>query len=233
MLDLHEFSRAAKTKGCATTYRGSKGNPYGTCPNSCPLKPEHWQGSDTFDSEYMEALSTAVPKGGWSWTYSHFKPRLWKHLLGKNKTVINASATTKKLAVKYFKAGIPTVIDVLPDEKKNFIFQEVNFVTCPAVLSDKITCNNCGGLKGPLCARLNRAYIIMFPWHGAKASVKKMITDQKGICYGAGFHVNLNWNRLAKKAQSISDGKKLKAWVKTLPIYTRLRHHVVGDGGGE
>ena len=232
MLGLHPFSKGAKTYGCATTYRGGEGNPYATCPNTCPLKPDDWKGSDEFDLPYFTALSKAVPKGGWSWTYSHFVPDLWKHLLGVGKTVINASASSRDQAAQYVKQGIPTVLDVPPDTPKNFVHNGVQFAACPATLSKTMTCNNCGGLKGPLCARLERNYVVTFPWHGTVGAVRKMVSKGKGVCYGTGYHVNRNWTHLANKAKDhISDGEKLLAWVKLLPYHTRLRHHVVGDGG--
>ena len=146
MLNLIPYSKGAKTEGSAVTYRSGVGNPYATCPNTCRLKPAHWKGTDEFDLEYMTALSKAVPKGGWSWTYSHFSPDLWKRLLGKGKTVINASASSKDQAAQYVKQGIPTVLDVPPDTPKNFVHDGVQFAVCPAVLSKKMTGNNCGGL---------------------------------------------------------------------------------------
>mgnify|MGYP003639654040 FL=1 len=234
MLNLQPVSQGTKTKGCATTYRSGEGNAYATCPNTCPLKPDDWKGSDDFDLDYMTALSKAVPKGGWSWTYSHFMPMLWKHLLGKGKTVINASASSKDQAAQYMKQGIPTVLDVPPDTPKNFVHEGVQFNVCPAVLSKKMTCNNCGGLKGPLCARLERNYVITFPWHGTVGALRKMVSKGKGICYGNGYRVKHTWNKFADKPkQHLSDGEKLLAEVKLLPYYTRLRHHIVGDGGAE
>ena len=232
MLTLLPFSKGAKTLGCAATYRAGSGNAYGTCPNSCPLKPDHWEGAEEFDSDYMEALSRAVPKGGWSWTYSHFPVHLFKHLLGVGKTVINASATSFDQAAEYAKQGLPAVLDVPPDTPKNLVHNGVKFAACPATLSKTMTCNNCGGLKGPLCARLDRDYVIMFPWHGTVGRLKKMVAKGKGTCFGEGYHVNRNWERLAGKAREVvSDGEQLLAWVKTLPFHTRLRHHVVVDGG--
>jgi hypothetical protein len=123
-------------------------------------------------------------------------------------------------------------LDVPPDTPKNFVHDGVQFAACPATLSKTMTCNNCGGLKGPLCARLERNYVVTFPWHGTVGSVRKMVSKGTGICFGTGYHVNRNWRNLAEKAKDyISDGEKLLAWVKLLPYHTRLRHHVVGDGG--
>jgi len=42
-------------------------------------------------------------------------------------------------------------------------------VQCPASLSEYITCATCGGNHGPLCARADRDYVIMFPAHGKTA----------------------------------------------------------------
>ena len=46
------------------------------------------------------------------------------------------------------------------------------------------------------------------------------------------WYVEFSGAKFAKKSKHhLSDGDKLLAEVKLLPYHTRLRHHVVGDGG--
>ena len=234
MLNTIEYSEGAKLGRAHGTYRAGKDNPYATCPNDCPLKPEDWQGTDEFDIDYMSDLSKAVPRRGWAWTYSHFAVKLWRHLNGAGRTVINASCKSIQEAIDNTLSGVPSVLDVPPDTPKVFKEGGVRFITCPAAIRKDITCNNCGGINGPLCARLERNYVITFPWHGTKGTVNKMLAAQKGICYGVGYFVNKHWRWLSNQDQdNITDGQKLLAWTKTLAPGSRLRHHVVGDGGKE
>ena len=54
-------SRAKKTAGIAVTYRAASGEMYGTCPDSCPLKPTI-TGITEIDREYEAAVRRAVPR---------------------------------------------------------------------------------------------------------------------------------------------------------------------------
>ena len=92
-------------------------------------------------------------------------------------------------------------------------------------------CVNCGGKDGPLCARLNRDFIIGFTGHGA--SKKKIENDQRGGCYAAGGNVAIHWRATAGQEQEQSDSDKLRAFVKTLSPRAVIRHHVAGDIGAE
>ena len=78
MIDGVPVSRAAKTAGLATTYRVGVGNPYGTCPTTCPLMPEKFKGTGEVDQDYLESELTAVPKKGVSFTYTHFPVDKWE-----------------------------------------------------------------------------------------------------------------------------------------------------------
>ena len=61
MLNTVETSRANKTKGCAVTYRTAPGEMYGTCPDTCNLKPEQTSTTE-IDSAYLSDLIRAVPR---------------------------------------------------------------------------------------------------------------------------------------------------------------------------
>jgi hypothetical protein len=60
---------------------------------------------------------------------------------------------------------------------------------------------------------------------------KKVSTDTAGGCYAAGGNVRLHWNRLTKKAQTLTDSEVLREFVRTLRNHTILRHHIAGDIG--
>ena len=92
MLKLVDKSTAKKTTNCAVTYRAGGQDKFATCPITCSLKPDASAGASKIDTEYLNAVSDAVPAGGVSFTYSHFNPRYWKHKLKFGKTTINYSA---------------------------------------------------------------------------------------------------------------------------------------------
>jgi hypothetical protein len=72
---------------------------------------------------------------------------------------------------------------------------------------------------------------VTFTAHGN--SKKKIGTDQRGGCYATGGNVNLHWEHTAKQEQDRTDGDRLRAFVKSLPAGTTIRHHVAGDIGKE
>ena len=204
------------------------GNMYSTCPNTCVLKPEGVAGSDSVDEVYFTALLDAVPKGGCSWTYTHFEPsESFRPKPGK--TVVNVSADNQDQAVAYAKLGFPTVV-ALPSNRQSRVesFDGVRFVRCPAEYNDKVTCNNCGG-KTPLCARPDRDYVVKFTAHGQSA---KLVGEEKsGGCYGSGGPVAIHWRKTSKIVEEKSDAEVLTEFVHRLPYGTKIRHHVVGDIG--
>ena len=108
MLKTIEISRAAKTRGCAATYRAGDQSVFDTCPKDCNLNPS-WCGSDMPDLVYMASVLNAKPRAGESMTYSHFHPKWYKELLGPDKTVINFSADSFQQAVRWIKRGQPAV----------------------------------------------------------------------------------------------------------------------------
>ena len=237
MLKTISITSNRKLGGCAATYRSGNGSVYNTCPNECPLKPDIGSGSSEIDQEYLQAVIDAVPKGGLSWTYTHFTSKqsmrlIPRHVLGK--TVINISADTYTDAVTFVLEGYPTVVSVPAsfDSKVDVIpigpDVSVKVVRCPAEYNENVTCRNCGGGR-PLCARGNRDYIIKFTAHGNAA--KKVGTEVKGGCYGSGGPVAIHWKKTMTATQEVSDIEKLNSWIKTLPNGTFVRHHIVGDLG--
>lgn len=229
MLKTITISTNKKLGGCASTYRAGGGNKYATCPNSCALKPAHAQGTDEVDQEYLEAVLDAVPRGGASWTYSHFGPGQIP-LPQPGKTVINLSADSYEQGAEYAKAGYPTTITVPKHcTAKVETLEGIRVVRCPAEYNDKVTCNNCGA-GTPLCARGDRNYIIKFTAHGQQA--KLVGSQEQGGCYGSGGPVAIHWGKTANATSpGISDAEVLHHWVRALPHGTKIRHHVLGDLG--
>ena len=242
MLKTVKNSTANKTAGLAVTYRAGNGEKFGTCPADCKLN-DSGRGckSDQIDFEYLEAVLDAKPRRGESFTYSHFHPLFWAHKLAPNKTTINFSADTLFEAAAICANKIAPVVTVV---KKSFwkngkhatierddIPAPVKIVRCPAEYLENLGCVNCGGKDGPLCARLNRDFIIGFTGHGN--SKKKIENGERGGCYAAGGNVAIHWRATAGQAQQETDGDKLKAFVKTISPRASLRHHVAGDIGAE
>lgn len=228
MLKTITQSTNRKLGSCAATYRAGTGNVYATCPNSCPLKPANQVGTTEVDTEYLAAVLDAVPRGGCSWTYSHFGPESIP-LPEPRKTVINLSADTDVQAAAYVRAGYPAVVTVPSSRDARVeVIDGVRLVRCPAEYNDRVTCDNCGSGR-PLCARADRDYVIKFTAHGTSA--KLVGVEAAGGCYGSSGPVAIHWRKTSKAEQVLSDGEALKAWVKTLPYGKKVRHHVVGDLG--
>ena len=241
MLKTTAMSTAKKTAGCAVTYRAGSSEKFGTCPASCALNPSG-EGCkiDQIDFDYLDAVLDAKPRRGFSFTYSHFHPVFWSHKLSSEKTVINYSADSLGSAYVVASNNVAPVVTVVKDsfwkngkhasiERDDMPTPPVRIVRCPAEYNDDVTCRNCGGKDGPLCARLNRDFIIGFTAHGA--SKKKAATDDPGGCYAAGGNVALHWTATANQQQPETDGDRLRAFVKTLPPGSVIRHHVAGDIG--
>ena len=226
-LKLINQSTNRKTGGIATTYRAGE-NIYSTCPATCSLNPDGDNSATEIDQEYLSALRNAVAKKGQAWTYSHFDhDKIPPN--EENKTVINYSADTVIQALNSFNDGHETTYTAPASmNDKVDTIQGVKFVKCPAEDNKKVTCQNCGSGR-PLCARLNRDYIIKFVAHGSQK--KKVCTDQKGGCYAGQGFTRFAWGNAAKQKQEVTDAVKLSEWVKTLPYGSMLRHHVAGDIG--
>ena len=226
-LKLINQSTNRKTGGIATTYRAGE-NIYATCPATCSLNPDGDNSATEIDQEYLSALRNAVPKGGQAWTYSHFN---YKDIPDneEKKTVINNSADTIIQALNSFNDGRETTYTApssMSDKVDNI--QGVRFVRCPAEENEKITCQNCGSGR-PLCARLNRDYIIKFVAHGSQK--KKVGSNEKGGCYAGQGFTRFAWGSTAKQVQEVTDAVKILKWSKERPHGTKIRHHVAGDIG--
>jgi hypothetical protein len=234
MLSTQHPSRNQKTGPIATTYRSGKKR-FGTCPTSCNLCDRPEEATKRIDHKYMSDLYNAVPRGGISFTYCHFRWQQWAHKypVKKNKTVVNFSADTMRLARASFAAGIPTVVACTQDDfTKEKSLGKMKLVICPADKDKGRNCANCGGNKGPLCARGKRDYAVAFLVHGRDAK-KAADTTTPGGCYGeSGFYTRIAWNNVSKKPAT-DDGVTVRDFAKRLPYGTTLRHHIVGDTGKE
>ena len=227
-------SGAKKTDGCAVTYRSGENNMFGTCPDSCSLKPVGQCGSSKIDPEYWEAVRQAKPDRGHAFTYSHFSPKNWPDKNQDSVTTINYSADTPADAAKHTVNGTASVT-VVPEtwwgsNHKHTFVDGVRGVRCPAEYRPKFSCFDCGGGR-PLCARWDRDYFVVFTAHGAGKRLAES-ANKVGGCYGNGGNVRLHWDRLANTSQAETDGEKLLRWVRDeLPARAIIRHHVVGDMG--
>ena len=236
MLKTVKNSTANKTAGLAVTYRAGKDNNFGTCPADCKLNDSgRGCGAGQIDFEYLDAVLNAKPRRGESFTYSHFHPLYWAHKLAPNKTTINFSADNLAEAVQIMKDKVAPVVTVVKKSfwknGKNAIADGVRVIRCPAEYLENLGCVNCGGKDGPLCARLNRDFIVGFTGHGA--SKKKIENGERGGCYAAGGNVAIHWRATAGQEQQETDGDRLRAFVKTLSPRAVIRHHVAGDIGAE
>ena len=248
MLKTVETSRATKTKGVAVTYRAGSGEKYATCPADCKMNCSG-KGAQKLDAEYLDALLDAVPRKGVSFTYSHFGWHLWADKLAEGKTVINYSTESLTSAAAASRA-VPTVVVVKAEDwndgktlraplfgrtnsRGDFVQSgSVKVVRCPAEYREGFSCRDCGN-GVPLCARLDRDYIIGFTAHGPS---KKKAADptQRGGCYADAGNCRIWWDQTANSDQpDETDAEKVRRFAKSLPPRSIIRHHVAGDIGAE
>lgn len=227
MLKTVAITANRKTGPIAVTYRSGTHETYGTCPKSCALHPKSETGSDQLDAEYMAALLDAVPRRGIAWTYSHFAAALLP-VAKKNQTVINASCDSTAEAVAAVRLGRPAVLAAPTGTVWPQTINDVRFYRCPAELAENFTCAQCGN-GSPLCARPDREDVIVFVAHGTGA---KKVGTGKGGCYAASGPTAIQWHG-TKKAKTDNDAAAIKAFAKSLPAGSLLRHHVAGDIGRE
>lgn len=234
MLNCVEISRARKTTGLAVTYRAGSGDMFGTCPDSCTLKPAP-TGTHKIDWKYESAVRRAVPKGGAAFLFTHFKPAQWSQENEPGKCVFNYSADSLSQAAKYIKKGVAAVAVVAAhywnDKPSRKVIESngVKLVRCPDETTG-IGCAGCGG-GSPLCARLDRRFGIVFTAHGA---AKRAAGDntQRGGCYAAGGNVALHWRSLSQREQATeSDSERIQRFAAGLRRGAILRHHIAGDIG--
>ena len=234
MLNCVEVSRARKTTGLAVTYRAAAVDMFGTCPDSCLLKPAP-TGTNKIDRQYERAVRRAVPKGGAAFLFTHYSPEQWAQENEPGKCVFNYSADSLEQAAGYIKRGVASVA-VLPADywkrkssKKVIAINGARFVRCPDETTG-VGCKGCGG-GSPLCARQDRKFGIVFTAHGA---AKRAAGDntQRGGCYAAGGNVALHWRSLSQREQATeSDGARVERFAAGLKRGAILRHHIAGDIG--
>ena len=223
MLKTVAVSANAKTGPIAVTYRSGEKSIFGTCPKTCGLHAEAC--STEIDKVYLEAVYNAVPKGGLAWAYSHFPARVLPRPM-PGKTTFNASCDTTRAAAAAIRRGRPAVYAAPLGTQWPAIHHGVQFVRCPAELSESFSCNDCGN-GSPLCSRA-RDYVIVFVAHGSqKAKVGK-----GGGCYGANGNVAIQW-RNTQKTGFKNDAEAITQFAAKLPVGSKLRHHIVGDTGKE
>lgn len=227
MLKTVQISSNRKTGPIAVTYRSGVHETYGTCPKTCGLHPKNETGATAVDVEYLHALSDAVPRNGQAWTYSHFPADVLPEPK-PGKTVINASCDTMEEAFYSVSVGRPAVLAAPLGSQWPQVVNDVRFVRCPAELSDNFTCQQCGNGK-PLCARGDRDYVVVFVAHGTGA---KKVGTGNGGCYAANGPTAIQWHGTKKKGLA-DDAAALRAFARSLPPGSMLRHHVAGDIGRE
>jgi hypothetical protein len=229
MIKTIRVSSNSKTGPIATTYRSGVHDIYGTCPRSCALHPKNESGTAVVDRDYLQAVADAVPRNGQAWTYSHF-PAEALPTPAPGKTVFNASCDSKAEALRTVELGRPAVYAAPKSEEALFplIYGGVQFVRCPAELSESFTCAQCGGGR-PLCARGDRDYVVVFVAHGSQA--KKVGTGEGG-CYAANGHTAIAWHGTRKNGHA-NDAEAVRDFARSLPPGSLLRHHVAGDIGAE
>tara|TARA_R100001509_G_C4829829_1_gene202901 strand:+ start:227 stop:967 length:741 start_codon:yes stop_codon:yes gene_type:complete len=246
MLKTVEISTAKKLKGCAVTYRSGNENMYGTCPADCELNPSgKGCGAGQIDHDYLDAVLDSKPRAGYSFTYTHFSPMHWAHKLSPIKTVLNYSTANPETAafLKNAMRKAPPdqwqfpMVTVVPqsfwqESQKNRTIDGVQFVRCPEETGAIRGCGDCGGRDGPLCARLNRDYVITFTAHGTDKN-RAGDSQTQGGCYAGTGNVAIHWRRMPGQTQAKPDGETLREFARNLPPRSILRHHIAGDIGKE
>ena len=225
MLKTVAISSNKKTGPIAVTYRSGAADVFGTCPKTCGLLPCGKAGAAEIDSEYIRAVVDAVPRQGKAWTYSHFLADQLP-LPEEGKTVINASCDSMDEAVRAFSLSRPAVVALPHQDWKSTEYKGVQFVRCPAELSDSFACSDCGG-GNPICAQPHRDYVVAFFAHGPSA---KRVGTGTGGCYGSSGPVAIQW-RNTKDKGAANDAEAVRQFARSLPPGSLLRHHVVGDVG--
>ena len=227
MLRTVPVSANKKTGPIAVTYRSGEHETYGTCPKTCALHPKSETGTEQIDGEYLSAVIDAVPRNGKAWTYSHFSAESLP-LPAPGKTVINASCDSIAEAIRAYSFSRPAVYAAPAGTVWPQVVENVKFLRCPAELSDSFTCQQCGN-GSPLCARGDRDFVVVFVAHGTGA--KKVGTGEGG-CYAASGPTAIQWHGTKTKGKA-NDPEALRAFARSLPPGSFLRHHVAGDVGRE
>ena len=236
MLNTVENSRAKKTAGIAVTYRAAGGDMYGTCPDSCPLKPSA-TATQEIDRDYESAVRRAVPRKGIAFLFTHFAPSQWAEPNAgeTNQTVFNYSADTLEDAARHIKHGAASVA-VVPESYWNdkpsvkvTTADGVKMVRCPNETTG-VDCARCGN-GTPLCARPARHFGVVFTAHGASKR-KAGDNETAGGCYAGGGRVALHWRHLSERDEiTETDAEHVARFASGLRPRSILRHHIAGDIG--
>ena len=236
MINCTANSRAKKTAAIAVTYRSAGGEMYGTCPDTCPLKPAATSTHD-IDRDYESAVRRAVPRKGIAFLFTHFAPSQWaeSNTGAPDQTVFNYSADTLADAARHIKDGAAAVA-VVPESYWNgkpsakvTTADGVKMVRCPNETTG-VDCANCGN-GTPLCARPDRDFGVVFTAHGAS---KRKAGDNAtaGGCYAGGGNVALHWRNLSERDEvTESDAEHVARFASGLRPRSILRHHIAGDIG--
>jgi hypothetical protein len=138
----------------------------------------------TIDRDALRAL-TVANKGRRGFTYTHYPAEDAGNAEAISEAnaggfCVSLSANNLAHADDLVALGLAPVVVVLPadaDRKAKQTPAGNTVVPCPAAFcTDKsIQCANCGGAKGPLCARPNRSYIVGFPAHGSRKKAASAI----------------------------------------------------------
>ena len=234
MLNTVENSRAKKTAGLAVTYRAAGGDMFGTCPDTCALKPTA-TGTREIDRDYEAAVRRAVPSRGLAFLFTHFPPEQWAEKNEDGRTTFNFSADTLEDAARCIQSGTASVAVVASDYWNDRASAKVTeaggikMVRCPNETTG-VDCARCGN-GVPLCARPDREFAVLFTAHGAS---KRRAGDPTvaGGCYAGGGNVALHWRALSERdAITETDAEHVLRFAAGLAPRGILRHHIAGDIG--
>lgn len=125
---------------------------------------------ESIDMPALSALIGATAHLGPSWTYTH--KTSWKEIALANSLghfAINLSADNLEEADELAETGAgPVCVTLAADAPKGLKTPGGRRVAiCPAQLSERTNCHNCGN-GAPLCARKDRDYVIGFRAHGSR-----------------------------------------------------------------
>lgn len=139
---------------------------------------------ETIDTAALQKLVEANT-GKKGFTYTH-KPLVGTNLAAVKAAnlsgfTINASANSLEQADIFIEEDIPVCVVVPSDSPKQGVTPKGNkWVTCPAQLSDKVSCSNC-----KLCQRSDRSVIIAFRTHGARYKLANTIVGTNDLKHDA------------------------------------------------
>ena len=159
--------------------------PFGTMVRGQQAGDSPGDGIDTLYHDKNVAIAKAMTtKRKTAWTYCAYlvKKNLetFKACL-KLGYAMNKSCYSAEGVDEAMDLGVPATI-IVPSTttaKRLKTPKGRDMIGCPAQLSKDVTCSSCGGNKGPLCARIDREFAVMFYAHGGQA--RKVDTILKGI----------------------------------------------------